>query len=195
MRIWVLATMLALSPGAAWAHPGTRLTPDFMDGFAHPFAGTDHILAMAAVGLIGAAIGGQARWLVPAAFIAMMVVGGAAALGGAALPGVELGIALSVVVLGALIALDGPISTTVAMALAGLFALFHGHAHGAEMAAGSSLTGYFPGFVLATALLHAGGLAVGVASCAADGSSGRYFRRTTGGAFAAVGLGILLSAI
>ena len=127
---------------------------------------------MVAVGLYAASLDGRAMYLVPAAFVAMMAVGGAIGISGVALPFVELGIALSVLVLGAAVALRIPLSTMAAVALVGSFAIFHGHAHGAELPLGTSGLSYAVGFVVATALLHA----VGIGSRALDATRHRANR-------------------
>ena len=132
----------------------------FVSGFLHPIGGLDHVLAMVAVGMLAALIGGRALWLVPASFLGAMVIGSAL---GFSLPFVEFGIVASVVVLGAVVALAPRMPVTVAMALAA-FGMFHGHAHGAEMPAAASAVLYGLGFVSATAALHLIGVGVGLAS-------------------------------
>ena len=155
------AALLALS-GAALAHTGAGAASSFAHGFVHPIGGLDHVLAMVAVGLYAALLGGRALWLVPATFVGVMAIGGALGHGGLALPYAEIGIALSVIVLGLAVALRISLPTLAAMALAGLFAIFHGHAHGAEMPQTISGHDYAAGFMLATALLHGVGIALGV---------------------------------
>src|SRR5688572_23986556 len=129
-------------------------------GFLHPLMGLDHMLAMLGVGVWAAQLGKRATWLVPAAFVAVMVAGAGLALSGAALPMVEFGIAGSVLVIGALIAFGTRLRVGVAMGLVGLFALFHGHAHGTELPGFAHPAAYGAGFVAATALLHAGGVGI-----------------------------------
>jgi urease accessory protein len=133
-----------------------------MAGLSHPFSGADHMLAMIAVGLWAAQIGGKARWTVPAAFASMMAVGFLMAMNGVYLPFVEPGILASVVGLGLLVALAVRIPSAASAALVGVFALFHGHAHGGELGAATPLS-FAAGFVIATAILHAIGLGLGVA--------------------------------
>lgn len=123
---------LLLSAGAQ-AHTFGASGGGLVEGFVHPFGGPDHLLAMLAVGLWAAQLGGRARRAVPAAFVAMMAAGGVLALGGVALPGVEQGVAVSVLVLGLLIAAATRVPVPFGMLLVGVFALFHGHAHGGEM--------------------------------------------------------------
>ena len=185
-----LAAILALSPTLAFAHVGVGDAHGFSHGFVHPIGGIDHVLAMVAVGMFAATLGGRALWAIPASFIVMMAVGGALGMMGVNIPFVELGIATSVIVLGSAVALrwtNWPLGATTAMV--GFFALFHGFAHGAEMPAGASGATYAAGFMLATALLHMVGIGVGIAL----GKIGANAPRVTQGlgalvAFAGVGL-------
>ncbi len=162
IRLASIALLVAAAP-ALFAHDGFHAT-SFAAGLSHPLGGLDHLLAMLAVGLLAvrcAAKGSrQALWQVPAAFVGMMVIGGLLAVAGIALPGVELGVALSVLVFGVLIALASAPSPALAAVVVGFFALFHGHAHGSEMT--GSFTGYAAGFVVATSALHAVGIAGGL---------------------------------
>ena len=155
-RLGLIAT-LALLPGLAQAHPGHDVS-GLAAGITHPLMGMDHLLAMVAVGLCGAKLGGAARWLLPLLFVSVMLVGGALAMAGVHLPGVELGLVGSVIVLGALLVVAQRGQTVpVALLVAG-FSLFHGYAHGAEMPASAGALSYALGFALATAVLHAAGL-------------------------------------
>jgi len=187
-----IATLL---PTAAFAHPGGGDAHDFVHGFMHPFGGVDHVLAMITVGLLAYQLGGRALWLVPASFVLAMTAGGALGLAGIQLPFVEAGIAASVLVLGAIVAFGVRAPVAVAMALVAAFAVFHGHAHGAEMPAGGSLAAYAAGFVLATALLHAGGVTLGLLIGRFSESYGRLGFRVSGGLVALAGGLILLHAI
>lgn len=146
----------------AWAHPG-HAGHEFVDGWMHPLVGLDHLLAMVAVGLLAARMGGRALWLMPTTFLASMLAGGVLASLGVPLPGVEYLIMTSVLVLGLLIAATNVIPLAVGAALVALFAAFHGHAHAAEMVDGGAFGPYAAGFLLATALLHVIGIAGGVA--------------------------------
>jgi len=160
-----LASVFVLSglmPVLAHAHPLPGETHSFAAGFTHPLSGLDHILAMVAVGLWAAQLGGRCRWAVPAAFVSLMIVGGALGMTGVYVPAVESGIAASVLVLGILIAAAVKLPMLPGMALVGLFAIFHGHAHGTEIPAAASGLNYAAGFVLATAGLHASGVALGL---------------------------------
>ncbi|GGJ27505.1 hypothetical protein GCM10008938_12040 [Deinococcus roseus] len=131
-----------------------------MQGFSHPLTGLDHLLAMVAVGIWATQLKGKAVWAVPATFVLLMLLGGVLGMLGMALPFVETGILASVLLLGLLILLQARFSLMSSMALVGLFAVFHGHAHGAEMPATATGLQYALGFVLATAGLHLSGLAV-----------------------------------
>jgi urease accessory protein len=180
-----VAAPLALAAGAAEAHTGVGATHGFAAGLAHPVFGADHLLAMVAVGLWAALLGGRATWLVPAAFVTVMAGGGLLAMAGLGLPAAELAIVASVVVLGVLVAARVTVPTAAGMAIVAAFALFHGFAHGLEMPAAASGLLYFAGFALATAALHAVGLAIGMA---AGRLSEGLAVRAAGGAIAAAGV-------
>jgi len=156
------AAALALLPSLAYAHAGAGETGGFMHGLAHPAGGLDHVCAMLAVGLWAAQMGGRQVWAVPLTFAGVMALGGALPLLGVALPFVEQGIVLSVLLLGVLIAAAIRLPLWLGSSMVGLFALWHGHAHGAEMPEAVSGFGYALGFVLTTALLHALGIAFGL---------------------------------
>ena len=153
-------TALALLPLAASAHPGHQLGYSFNTGFAHPFTGLDHLLAMLAVGFASARMGRRGLWL-PLAFMGCMLLGAVAGVAGLALPAVETSIALSVLALGLMQMLAPRMSTGLGVALTGLFAVFHGMAHGAEMPTHAQALEFFAGFTLATGALHLAGIAVG----------------------------------
>jgi len=179
-----LAALAALAPSLAFAHVGAGPVHDLLYGFAHPLAGFDHVLAMLAVGLFAAHLGGRALLAVPSAFMGCMLLGGALGVFGTDVPLVEIGIALSLVVLGAVIAMKRELPVAAAMALVGLFAIFHGHAHGTEMPLDASGTSYASGFVAATGLLHLVGVGLGLAGA-------RFPRRIAqfgGAAIAVVGV-------
>jgi len=159
--IRAIGTVAALLlTGTAQAHTFGAAGGGLAQGFAHPFLGLDHLLAMLAVGLWAAQLGGRARWAVPATFVAMMAVGGLLALSGVALPRVEAGIAVSVLVLGLLITTATRLPTWVGATVVGAFAVFHGHAHGTELPMQASELGYGIGILAASALLHAVGLSL-----------------------------------
>lgn len=187
----LIAFLIALVPTAALAHPGHADAVGLLHGFMHPVGGLDHVLAMVAVGVFAFVLGGRALILVPLSFVGMMVVGFLLGAGGVDLPFVELGIALSSVVIGALAASGRSMPVWAAMALTGLFAVFHGHAHGAEMPANVAGLEYALGFVTATAMLHVAGVgaSAGVARLAAR--HGRTLTQIAGGLFALGGVGVL----
>jgi urease accessory protein len=178
-------------PSVALAHTGHGDTAGFFHGFMHPIGGLDHVLAMLAVGVFAFVLGGRALWLVPLSFVGMMAVGFLLGVRGVNVPFVELGIALSSVVIGAVAASGRSVPVVSAMALVGAFAVFHGHAHGAEMAAGADGLTYALGFVSATALLHAFGIAAAVGVAKAVGKYGRAVAQVAGGLFALGGVGVL----
>jgi urease accessory protein len=156
-RMGAVLTAAAFA-GPAMAHTGVGAVHGFSAGLLHPLFGLDHVLAMVAVGLWAGLVGGKARLAYPLAFVAMMVVAGLWGMSGEALPGVEIGIAVSVIVLGLAIALKATPPLAAGVAACAIFAIFHGHAHGAELPDGAGAFGYAAGFVLATALLHGVGL-------------------------------------
>lgn len=182
----VAALFLAVAP-AAFAHPGHDgdhdFGWDFSHGFTHPLTGADHLLAMLAVGIWAVQLGGRARWLMPLAFVATMTL--AAVLGrmGMSFPGLEQGIAASVLVLGLLVGTATKMPISAGMGLVGLFAIFHGYAHGAEMPVTAEAAGYGIGFVLATLVLHAAGIAAGLLAQAES----KKLTRAAGWAIAACG--------
>jgi urease accessory protein len=194
LALAALATSAALAPAAAMAHTGVAAAGGFAHGFWHPITGLDHVLAMLLVGVLAWQLGGRALWLVPATFVVVMAAGGALGVAGVAVPLVEIGIALSVVVLGAAVALALRAPVAVAMGIAGLFAVFHGHAHGAEMPGDASGLAYGVGFMVATALLHLGGLGLGYLVGAAGDRYGLVVR-SAGGVAALAGIAILTGAL
>jgi urease accessory protein len=168
----LVTAVLVLAPAAALAHPGHD-GGGLVHGFMHPLGGADHIIAMVAVGVMAARLGGRALWLVPTSFVVAMAVAGLAASSGVALPCVETGVAVSVVVLTA-VALSGvAMPLAAAMGLVAFFAVFHGYAHGLEMPETASGLAFGAGFVAATAVLHAVGIVVGLLIAPADRSTVR----------------------
>ena len=185
-----VALAMAAMPSTAFAHADIGGS-GFSHGFLHPWSGLDHVLAMVMVGLLAFRLGGRAVWLVPASFILVMIMGGLLGMGGVSVPFVELGIALSVVVLGVAAALEVKAPVAAAMGLVGLFAIFHGHAHGAEMPVLADGLSYGGGFVLATALLHGAGLGLGYLLGLGGRRYGSMMSRAAGGLAAVAGMGIL----
>lgn len=158
----LLVATLALVPTEAGAHLVRGAQGGFGSGFEHPLTGLDHFLAMFAVGLWGAQMGGRQVWTLPVAFPLMMVVGGIIGISGVALSGIETGIALSILVLGLAIAFAWRPAEWLALVLIAFFALCHGYAHGAELPLAADPADYAIGFVLATGLIHLLGIGVGL---------------------------------
>jgi urease accessory protein len=162
LRLTVAGLVTVAWPLFAWAHEETGQAAGFLAGLNHPVSGLDHVLAMVAVGFWGAQLGAPALWALPVAFPMVMAVGGMLGLMGIPIPGVELGIALSAVALGAMVLGAVKPALPVAAGLVGFFAIFHGHAHGTELPDGASGLYYSIGFVIATGLLHAAGIGFGM---------------------------------
>jgi urease accessory protein len=191
MRLLLALAILVVSPGLAFAHTGIDHGAGFFHGFAHPVGGLDHVLAMVAVGVFAFVLGGRALWLVPLSFVGAMVAGFALGIAQIQLPFVELAIALSSVAIGGAAGLGRPMPVGAAMALVGTFAVFHGHAHGAEMAESTDGLTYALGFIAATALLHLAGIAAAFGIARLTGRFGKTMARLAGAAFAVGGLGVL----
>jgi len=186
---------LALSllfPAIASAHVEHGAGGGFAAGLVHPISGADHVLAMVSVGLWGAQLGAPAIWLLPVAFPMVMALGGMLGLAGVALPGVEIGIALSAVALGLAVLTEARPPISFAAALVAFFAIFHGYAHGAELPPGSNGLLYSVGFVVATGALHATGIGIGLIH---RWSVGRTVLRAAGGCVTAAGLLFLYRAL
>jgi urease accessory protein len=192
MRARALLSLLLIAlPTAAFAHTGHGDSSGFLHGFMHPVGGIDHILAMVAVGVFAYVLGGKALWLVPLSFVGMMGVGFLLGVGQVDVPFVELGIALSSIVIGGAAAWGRPMPVAAAMSLVGVFAIFHGHAHGAEMPVDASGLEYAAGFIAATALLHVAGIAAAMGVAKLTGKYGKAVAQVAGGLFALGGVGVL----
>ena len=192
-RFLQLATFaLFLAPTAALAHVGIGNTSGFMHGFIHPLTGLDHQLAIILVGVFAYQLGGRALWLVPLTFVAAMALGGFLGVAGLPVPFVEIGIALSVIVLGGGVAFGVKAPVALAMGAVGLFAIFHGHAHGSEMPLDAPGFEYGIGFMLATAVLHAVGIGIGILVGMTSRVLGKNVYRVAGGLASAAGLALLL---
>lgn len=184
-----LAALAASTPAAAYAHIGIGSAAGFVHGFEHPLSGLDHMLAMVAVGTFAANLGGRALWAVPLTFMSLMVAGGVLGMTAVALPFVEVGIALSIIVLGLLVAalrVEWPVAA--AMAVVGGFAIFHGHAHGSEMPIDAAGAQYALGFVTATGLLHLAGITIGLGIGATGARYAQRIAQVAGVAVACVGV-------
>jgi urease accessory protein len=184
----VSALALTVMTIPAIAQSANGMSIDFWGGFTHPLFGPDHVIAMVAVGLWGAFLGAPAIWLLPVVFPLVMAFGGALGVVGVPLPGVETGIAISAVMLGAMVALAARPPLWIAAVLVGAFAIFHGHAHGAELPIGADAVAYSIGFVVATGTLHLTGIALGTLS---HWPAGRLAVRTVGGIIALIGVAYL----
>ena len=193
-RLLVTAALL-LAPSVAFAHPGHGEGGSLLAGFVHPFSGIDHLLAMTAVGVIAAHLGGRALWAVPVTFVAVMALGGMFGAAGVSLPFTEAAIALSVLVFGLVIFSGIAPPVLVSMALVGIFAIFHGHAHGAEMPVGGSGAVYGIGFMGATALLHGFGITLGLTIRRFDEAPKRRVMQTCGVAIALIGAGLTIGLV
>lgn len=188
----LVALALAAMPNPAFAHVEQGQAAGFLTGLKHPWSGLDHVLAMIAVGLWGAQLGNPALWLLPVTFPMMMSLGAVMGLIGMGLPGVEVGIALSALLLGGMVMGEVRPKLAVAVLLVGFFAVFHGHAHGTELPPGQSGLLYSMGFVIATGCLHGMGIGIGLVH---RWPAGRLALRGAGAFIAGMGLFFLARAL
>jgi urease accessory protein len=188
----LLGLLLLVAAMPALAHVQQGQAAGFLTGLRHPVSGLDHVLAMVAVGIWGAQLGAPAVWMLPVTFPMVMAFGGFLGLLGVPVPGVEIGIALSALLLGLMVAKEARPPLWLAAGVVGFFAIFHGHAHGTELPAGQSGLLYSVGFVIATGCLHATGIAIGLVH---RWSWGRIALRVAGGAVAAAGVFFLWRAV
>jgi urease accessory protein len=186
-----LTAALVLVPTVVLAHTWHADTSGLLHGFMHPLTGIDHVLAMIAVGVLAAQLGRGARWLVPLAFVGVMMVGGGFGMAGISVPFAELAVAASVVVLGLAIAFAFRLHALAVVTLVSFFALFHGHVHGAEMPGAASMLAYTAGFVGATALLHLIGVTLGILLGLPDANRRGRLAHAGGGAMALFGIVLL----
>ena len=161
-RIASLTCALLCISSVAYGHEGAGIAGGFISGFAHPILGWDHVAAMVAVGLWGAFLGSPAIWILPVVFPLVMAFGGALGVMGIPIPSIETGIAVSAIVLGAMVAFAIRPPLWVAAILVGVFAIFHGHAHGTELPSAANPLAYSAGFVISTGMLHLSGIAFGL---------------------------------
>ena len=185
--LWIIALLL-LSSSNAFAHSGEGITGGFISGAMHPLAGLDHVTAMVAVGILGAFLGRPAIWVLPVVFPLVMTFGGIIGIMGIPLPGIEIGIAVSSIVLGTMIALALKPPLWVAAIIVAAFAIFHGHAHGTELPNAANALTYSIGFVVSTGLLHLAGIAIGELT---RWPAGLIIARVIGGLIALAGIGFL----
>jgi urease accessory protein len=183
MQRFLFALLITLA-APAFAHTDGDAAAGFVSGFLHPIGGWDHVVAMVAVGLWGAFLGRPAVWLLPIVFPLVMAFGGALGVLGVPVPGVEIGIAASAIVLGAMVAFAVKPPLWLAAVIVGAFAIFHGHAHGTELPDAASPVAYSLGFVIATGLLHAAGIALALVTRWPQGAT---LVRACGAVIAALG--------
>ncbi|EEE43291.1 HupE/UreJ family protein [Roseibium alexandrii] len=188
--VFVLVSFALAAP--ALAHTGHGYGGGFISGFAHPILGWDHVAAMVAVGLWGAFLGAPSIWILPIVFPLVMAFGAVLGILGVPIPAVEAGIALSAVVLGLMIALAVRAPIWVSAVLVGLFAIFHGYAHGTELPVSANVFAYAIGFVLATGMLHMIGIAFGIL---VKWPAGRIAVRGAGGVISLAGVAFLVGAV
>jgi len=179
----------SLLPQFVWAHD-VEGAGGFMSGFSHPVLGFDHLLAMISVGILSAQMGGRAIWSVPSVFVGVMLIGGVLGMQGVPLISVELGIAFSVFALGLALVAEKKAPPMLAMLFVGIFAIFHGHAHGTEMPYLAEPMLYALGFFIGTATLHIFGVFVGV--FAKKVTHGEQLLRYLGAAIAGIGFYLML---
>jgi urease accessory protein len=191
LQFLMLLILLTLSAAAA-AHSTAGVAGGLVSGLLHPLMGPDHVVAMVAVGLWGAFLGAPAIWLLPVVFPLVMALGGVLGLAGIPVPGVEIGIALSAIVMGAMVIFAARPPLWIAAVIVAGFAIFHGHAHGTELPEASNPLAYSLGFVISTGLLHLAGIAFGLLT---RWPAGKIAVRAGGGVIAAVGAIFLVYAV
>jgi urease accessory protein len=192
LRLLIFLWLLAASGNSVLAHGDGDIGGGFASGISHPIRGMDHVVAMIAVGLWGAQLGSPAIWLLPIAFPLVMAFGASMGLMGFPLPGVEIGIACSAIVLGLMVLLESRPPLSVSLSLVAIFALFHGHAHGSELPHGESGLAYSLGFVLGTGLLHSVGIGIG---CIERWPKGKIGLRAAGALVMVSGMYFLISSL
>lgn len=183
----LLVLLIYAVPTVVFAHDGETLPANaFVAGITHPVLGLDHLLAMVCVGIVSAQIGGRAVWTVPATFVGVMALGGLLGIWDIGLLAVEAGIAVSVIILGVTIAAERTFPMVVTMIAVGLFAMFHGYAHGTEMPSTAEPILYALGFLTGTAVIHIAGLFIGDISSHYE--KGKVLLRVGGGVIALIGI-------
>ncbi len=192
LKAAIICLFLMILPRLLFAHEEMGKAAGFVSGFLHPISGWDHIAAMIAVGLWGAQLGVPSIWLLPVSFPMMMAVGGFLGLIGVPLPAVEIGIGISALVLGTMVAIQAKPPLFVSILIVALFAIFHGYAHGAELKPGTNPLAYSFGFVVSTGLLHGVGILIGLIC---KWESGRRAGRIAGGLIALAGVIFVWKAI
>lgn len=179
-----ISLMILTAAGAAFGHAEQGVAGGLVSGLLHPIVGPDHLVAMVAVGLWGAQLKNPAIWILPVTFPVVMAIGGLLGVAGVTLPFIEMGIAASALILGAVVAFNARPPLWIAALLVGIFAIFHGHAHGTELPAAANALAYGVGFVISTGLLHLAGILLGVLT---RWPAGARAIRVCGGAIATLG--------
>ena len=187
-----LGLIALLGAGDVFAHAEVGVAGGLASGFLHPVYGLDHLVAMVAVGLWGAQLGNPAIWMLPITFPVVMAIGGLLGVAGVQVPLIEVGISASALALGAMVALNMRPPLALAAALVGVFAIFHGHAHGTELPSAVNPLAYGVGFVISTGLLHLAGIALGIMT---RWPAGDKAVRILGGGIAALGAFFLAGSV
>jgi urease accessory protein len=188
IRMLLFTWIFIAFSGMVYAHEGVGVTGGFLSGFMHPLLGWDHVIAMVAVGLWGAFLGTPGIWILPIVFPLIMAVGGVFGVFGVEIPEVETGIAVSAMVLGAMVAFAARPPIWTAALIVGAFAIFHGHAHGAELPSAANPLAYSVGFIVSTGLLHLLGIIFGLL---VRWPAGKLAVQACGGIIAVVGAAFL----
>ena len=188
MRYLLIILLILALPGMVLAHTGEGITGGLMSGFMHPIAGLDHVTAMIAVGILGAFLGKPAIWVLPVVFPLVMAFGGVLGLVGVPIPFIEIGIAVSSIVLGLMILFAVKFPLWITAIIVAAFAIFHGHAHGTELPKAANALSYSVGFVVSTGLLHLAGIGIGELI---RWPAGQIIARAIGGIIALAGVGFL----
>lgn len=189
--LFLSTALLACSPANAHSI-ASQGHADFLAGLLHPITGLDHVIAMVSVGIWGGILGSQAIWLLPVTFPMVMAIGGILGIVGVPIPGVEIGIALSGMILGLMVLFEVKPPLWLALLIVAIFAVFHGHAHGTELGAGHDAIAYSIAFVIATGLLHISGVAIGEIRTI---PRGRFALRCIGGLIFLIACHFLLAAL
>lgn len=184
-----LALISFFLPGLSHAHSAAG--GGFIAGLSHPVLGFDHLLAMLSVGVLSARLGGKSMWLVPCAFVSVMLIGGILGLNGIPVLSVEMGISLSVLAMGVALAVEKKLAPIWAVLFVGFFAIFHGYAHGIEMPNLADPVLYALGFVVGTSIIHIAGVVIGVFATVVP--NGTQLLRYIGAAIAGIGFHLIVS--
>jgi urease accessory protein len=190
-RCFYLVIGIVLAPSSAWAHGVNTIKGGILEGLVHPISGPDHVVAMVAVGLWGAVLGPPALWVLPVAFPMVMAFGGLLGFLGIQIPGVEIGIALSAIVMGIMVAIECKPALWISAVIVSIFAIFHGYAHGSELPTGSNALQFSMGFVITTGILHLIGILLGEARRKPRGIA---VVKISGGSIALTGIYFLIRA-